>query len=187
MARTESNPFPLGTKAPEFTLINTVDDQWVSLQEAKGEQGTVILFICNHCPFVIHVNPELVKLANEYQQKGIGFIAISSNDIVNYPQDAPKFMKEVAEKWNYPFPYLYDETQEVAKAYDAACTPDFYVFDENLEAVYHGQLDDSRPGNGKSLTGKDMRNALDNLLEKNHPIENQKPSMGCNIKWKNTN
>ena len=184
MARTESNPFPIGTKAPEFTLINTVDDQLVSLQNAKGKRGTVVLFICNHCPFVIHVNPELVKLANEYQEKGIGFIAISSNDVVNYPQDAPKFMKEVAEKWNYPFPYLYDEAQEVAKAYDAACTPDFYVFDADLKSVYHGQLDDSRPGNGKPLNGKDIRTALDNLLENKAPLENQKPSVGCGIKWK---
>ena len=118
------------------------------------------------------------------KKKGIGFIAISSNDIVNYPQDAPKFMKEVAEKWNYPFPYLYDKTQEVAKAYDAACTPDFYVFDADLKSVYHGQLDDSRPGNGKPLNGKDIRTALDNLLENKAPLENQKPSVGCGIKWK---
>lgn len=184
MARTESNEMALGTKAPDFTLINTVDNQLVSLQDAKGEKGTVILFICNHCPFVIHVNPELVKLAIEYQQKGIGFIAISSNDIVNYPQDAPHLMKKVAAENQYPFPYLFDETQEVAKAYDAACTPDFYVFDTDLKSVYHGQLDDSRPGNGKPLNGKDIRNALDNLLADKSPLENQKPSVGCGIKWK---
>jgi len=184
MARTESNPFPIGTKAPDFNLLNTIDDNKLSLNQAKGEHGTVIMFICNHCPFVIHVNPELVKLANEYQQKGIGFIAISSNDIVNYPQDAPQFMKKVAAENNYPFPYLYDETQEIAKAYDAACTPDFYVFDDNLNTIYHGQLDDSRPGNDKPLNGKDIRKALKNLLAKQAPIENQKPSVGCGIKWK---
>lgn len=183
MARTESNPFPIGTKAPDFTLLNTVDDNLVSLQQAKGEHGTVIMFICNHCPFVIHVNPELVKLANEYQQKGIGFIAISSNDIVNYPQDAPHLMKKVAAENSYPFPYLYDETQEIAKAYDAACTPDFYVFDENLNTIYHGQLDDARPGNDKPLNGKDIRKALDKLLAKEAPIADQKPSVGCGIKW----
>jgi hypothetical protein len=142
------------------------------------------MFICNHCPFVIHVNDELVKMANEYQQKGIHFIAISSNEIENYPQDAPKFMKEVATKLNYPFPYLFDETQEVAKNYDAACTPDFYVFDADLKSVYHGQLDDSRPGNGKPVTGKDLRNSLDILLNKNSALEHQKPSVGCGIKWK---
>ncbi|MCG1035988.1 thioredoxin family protein [Polaribacter sargassicola] len=184
MARTESNEFAVGTKAPDFTLINTVDNSLVTLQEAKGEKGTVIMFICNHCPFVIHVNEELVKMANEYQQKGIGFIAISSNDVENYPQDSPELMKELAKTEKYPFPYLYDETQEVAKAYDAACTPDFYVFDAGLKAVYHGQLDDSRPGNGKPVTGKDLRSSMDNLLENKSIIESQKPSMGCGIKWK---
>lgn len=184
MARTESNEFAVGTKAPHFNLLNTIDDALLSLQEAKGEKGTVIMFICNHCPFVIHVNEALVLMANEYLQKGIGFIAISSNDIDNYPQDAPHLMKQLAKDENYPFPYLYDETQEVAKAYDAACTPDFYVFDANLEAVYHGQLDNSRPGNGKPVTGADIRLALDNLLENKPVLENQKPSMGCGIKWK---
>ncbi|QTD38835.1 thioredoxin family protein [Polaribacter batillariae] len=184
MALTESNNFPIGTKAPDFTLRNTVNNKMVSLTEAKGEKGTVIMFICNHCPFVIHLNNELVRMANEYQKKGIGFIAISSNEIENYPQDAPKYMKQVAQKLNYPFPYLFDETQEVAKNYDAACTPDFYVFDENLQSVYHGQLDNSRPNNGVPLTGKDIRNALDNLLQNKPVLENQKPSVGCGIKWK---
>lgn len=184
MARTESNEFEIGTKAPNFTLINTIDDKYYSLSELKGEKGTVIIFICNHCPFVIHINEQLVKLGNEYQPKGIKFIAISSNDVENYPQDAPHLMKRMAEDLQYPFPYLYDETQEVAKAYDAACTPDFYIFDGDLASVYHGQLDDSRPGNGKSVTGIDMRNALDNLLENKTPLENQKPSVGCGIKWK---
>jgi peroxiredoxin len=184
MALTESNEFAIGKKAPNFSLRNTVNNKMLSLIEAKGEKGTVIMFICNHCPFVIHVNTELIKMANEYQAKGIQFIAISANEIANYPQDGPQFMKEVAENLNYPFPYLFDETQEVAKAYDASCTPDFYAFDENLKAIYHGQLDDARPGNGKPLTGKDIRFALDNLLESKAVVENQKPSVGCGIKWR---
>ena len=184
MALTESNEFLIGTKAPDFNLINTVNDTFVSLQQAKGKKGTVIMFICNHCPFVIHVNKELVKMANEYQQKGINFTAISSNDIENYPQDAPELMKQLAEEENFPFPYLYDETQAIAKAYDAACTPDFYVFDADLKAVYHGQLDNSKPGNGKPVTGSDLRNSLNNLLENKPVLDNQKPSMGCGIKWR---
>lgn len=184
MARAESNEFKNGTKASNFILLNTVDDNFLSLENAKGKKGTVIMFICNHCPFVIHVNFELVKMANEYQQKGIQFIAISSNDVENYPQDAPELMKQLAKDEKYPFPYLYDETQEVAKAYDAACTPDFYVFDADLKSVYHGQLDNSRPGNGKPVTGIDVRNALDNLLENKPALENQKSSVGCGIKWK---
>ncbi len=184
MALTESNEFTTGTMAPSFTLINTKNNKYVSLSEAKGKRGTVIMFICNHCPFVIHVNEELVKMANTYRQKGISFIAISSNDIKNYPEDAPELMKELAEEMNFPFPYLFDETQEVAKAYDAACTPDFYVFDADLKSVYHGQLDDSRPGNEKPLNGKDLRNSLNNLLTGMPILEKQKPSVGCGIKWK---
>ena len=184
MALTLSNEFEIGAKAPDFTLLNTVDNSMISLQDCKGEKGTVVMFICNHCPFVIHVNEELVQLALDYQDKGIGFVAISSNDIENYPQDAPHLMKQLAEEQGYPFPYLYDDSQEVAKAYDAACTPDFYIFDEELKAVYHGQLDDSRPGNGKPVTGNDMRIALNNLLANKQALENQKPSMGCGIKWK---
>lgn len=184
MARTESNEMEIGTKAPSFSLPNTIDDKNYSLSDLKGKKGTVIMFICNHCPFVIHVNEQLVKLANEYQQKGISFIAISANDVENYPQDAPHLMKKIAAENNYPFPYLYDETQAIAKAYDAACTPDFYIFDADLKSIYHGQLDDSRPGNGKPVTGLDIRNALDNLLSKKPVLENQKPSVGCGIKWK---
>ena len=184
MALTESNEFTIGTKAPSFNLINTVNGAFVSLDEIKGDKGTVIMFTCNHCPFVIHVNSALVKMANEYQQKGIRFIAISSNDVENYPQDAPLLMKQLAKEEKYPFPYLYDETQEVAKAYDAACTPDFYVFNADLKSVYHGQLDNSRPGNGIPVTGSDLRSSLDNLLENKAALENQKPSMGCGIKWK---
>ena len=184
MALTESNEFKIGTKALDFTLINTIDDKLYALNDLKGDKGTVIMFICNHCPFVIHVNKELVKLANDYKTKGINCIAISANDIDNYPQDAPHLMKQLAKNENYPFPYLYDETQEVAKSYDAACTPDFYIFDENLQSIYHGQLDDSRPGNGKPLTGKDIRNALNNLLDNKPVLKSQKPSVGCGIKWK---
>ncbi len=184
MARTPSNMLPLGTVAPEFSLTDTVTEKTVNLQALKGDKGTVIMFICNHCPFVKHVNPEIVKLAKEYQEKGIGFIAISSNDVENYPQDAPHLMKETAEEEGYTFPYLYDETQETAKGFNAACTPDFYLFDANLKLVYRGQLDDSRPGNGLPLTGKDLRNALDALLEGKEIHKNQKPSIGCNIKWK---
>ena len=142
------------------------------------------MFICNHCPFVIHVNEALVAIANEYAKKGISFIAISSNDVVNYPQDSPEKMAIHAKNKNYPFPYLYDETQDVAKAYDAACTPDLYVFDGNLKLVYRGQLDDSRPGNGIAVTGKDLKHALDCVLENKENTNTQKPSIGCNIKWK---
>lgn len=185
MARTPSNMLPLGTIAPDFNLLDTVSNQVLSLKNLKGEKATVVKFICNHCPFVIHVNSQIVTIANAYAEKGIGFIAISSNDVVNYPQDSPERMAIHAMEESYPFPYLYDETQEVAKAYDAACTPDFYVFDANLKLTYRGQLDDSRPGNGLPVTGKDLKNALDCLLENKENTELQKPSIGCNIKWKN--
>ena len=184
MANTPSNMLPLGTKAPDFTLPDTVSGKMLSLNSLKGEKGTVIFFICNHCPFVIHVNEELVRIANDYKDKGIAFIAISSNDVENYPQDAPDLMKKRAEELQYPFPYLYDETQEVARAYDAACTPDNYLFDSELKLVYRGQIDDSRPNNGKPVTGKDLREALDNLLTGKPISKDQKPSIGCNIKWK---
>ncbi|WLR43371.1 thioredoxin family protein [Bacillus carboniphilus] len=185
MARTESNMFPLGNKAPNFELFNPTTGGKTSLEDVKSDKATVIMFICNHCPFVIHVQEELVKLANDYITKGVSFIAINSNDVSQYPDDSPENMKKKAEELNYPFPYLYDETQEVAKAYDAACTPDFYIFDKNMVAVYRGQLDDSRPGNNKPVTGESIRKALDALLV-NEPISSdQKPSLGCNIKWKN--
>ena len=184
MARTPSNMITLGTIAPDFNLVDTKDDSNKSLEQLKGEIGTVVLFICNHCPFVIHVNEELVNVANEYSKNGFGFIAISSNDIENYPQDAPDKMKQHAIKNNYPFPYLYDESQEVSKAYDAACTPDIYVFDKEMRLVYRGQLDDSRPGNGIPVTGSDLRHAMNCLLEGKENNTPQKPSIGCNIKWK---
>lgn len=184
MAVTASNPFAIGTKAPDFTLPNVVSGENNSLTQLKGEEGTVVMFICNHCPFVLHVNNELVKIANDYQSKGINFIAISSNDVVNHPDDAPEYMKQRALELSYPFPYLYDETQETAKAYDAACTPDFYLFDSDLKAVYHGQLDSSRPGNNIPVTGTDLRNVMGLLLKGEANTELQKPSIGCNIKWK---
>ncbi len=184
MALTPSNMLPLGTKAPDFNLIDTKDNQTKSLNQLKGNKGTLVMFICNHCPFVIHVNKELVKLANDYKPNGINCIAISSNDVENYPQDSPDKMKTHAKENHYPFPYLYDETQEVAKAYDAACTPDFFLFNEDLKLVYTGQLDGSRPGNDIPVTGKDLRAAMDALLNNETINPNQKPSMGCNIKWK---
>lgn len=184
MARTPSNSFAKGALAPNFTLTDTISDSIVSLQDVKGEKGTVVMFICNHCPFVLHVNEELVRMANEYQSQGIGFVAISSNDVENYPQDAPDLMKLHAQKVGYSFPYLYDATQEIAKAYDAACTPDLYVFDSNLASVYHGQLDDSRPGNGIPVTGESMRSVLTSLVKGAEYNGPEKPSIGCNIKWK---
>jgi peroxiredoxin len=185
MARTESNMFPLGKEAPQFTLPDVVSGKNVSLNDIKSDVATVVMFICNHCPFVKHVQHELVRLANDYIPKGISFVAINSNDVENYPDDSPEKMKEVAEELGYPFPYLFDETQEVAKAYDAACTPDFYIFDGDLKCVYRGQLDDSRPGNDIPVTGESIRKALDQLL-KGEPVDpNQRPSLGCNIKWKN--
>ncbi len=184
MARTPSKMVPLHKKAPPFSLTNTVNQEKVSLQSSKGKYGTLIMFICNHCPYVKHVNPELLRLAQDYGSKGISFIAISSNDVNAYPQDGPQQMKQKALELGYPFPYLYDETQEVARAYEAACTPDFFVYNKDLLLVYRGQLDDSRPGNNIPLSGKDIRQALDCLIAGNSVPPNQKPSIGCNIKWK---
>lgn len=184
MSLTPSNPFPLGNLAPDFNLLDTVSDTFLSLQELKGDKATVVVFICNHCPFVIHINYALVAIANRYMSKGINFVAISSNDVEKYPQDAPDKMKDLANTMKYPFPYLYDPTQQVAKAYDAACTPDFYVFDKDLKATYHGQLDNSRPGNGLVVDGQDLVAAMEAVLDEKPPLCPQKPSIGCNIKWK---
>ncbi len=184
MAKTPSKMLPLGTKAPWFSLIDTVTEQPIQLNHPKGELATVVFFICNHCPYVKHVMPELTRLANDYMPKNIRFIGINSNNTVDYPDDSPEHMKQVAQVQHYPFPYVFDETQEVAKAYDAACTPDFFVFDNNLSLVYRGQLDDSRPGNDIPVTGKSIRDALDALLAGSAVSEIQKPSIGCNIKWK---
>ena len=184
MSRTPSNMLPLGTLAPDFKLLDTVSGKMLSLNELKSDKATVIMFICNHCPFVKHVDEGVVALAKDYQAKGVSFIAISSNDVENYPHDSPELMKVEAEKVGYTFPYLFDETQEVAKAYQAACTPDFYLFDAELKCVYRGQLDDSRPGNGQPVTGKDLRSALDCVLNNEKIDFEQRPSLGCNIKWK---
>jgi peroxiredoxin len=184
MAATPSTMMPLGTTAPSFTLPDTVSGKILSLSELKGAHATLVMFICNHCPYVLHVNEELVEIAREYQPKGVSFIAISSNDVDNYPQDSPELMKVQAEKVGYTFPYLYDETQDVARAYDAACTPDLYLFDRELKCVYRGQLDDSRPKNDIPVTGKDIRAALDAVLAGKPVSERQIPSIGCNIKWK---
>jgi len=175
---------PLGTLAPGFALPDTVSGNVVSIDQLKGEKGTVVMFICNHCPYVKHVNPELVRLGNDYINRGIGFIAISSNDVAGHSEDAPDKMKELAAREKFPFPYLYDETQDAAKAYDAACTPDFYIFDKDLKLVYRGQLDDSRPSNNVPLTGKDIRQALDSILAGQPVSPYQRPGIGCNIKWK---
>ena len=184
MSNTASNMIPLGFSAPDFKLIDTISGKLLTLDQLKGEKATMIFFICNHCPFVIHINEELIRLAGEYQTKGVGFIAISSNDIENYPQDRPELMKKLGLHLGYPFPYLYDETQEVARIYDAACTPDIYLFDKDLKLNYRGQLDDSRPGNNRPVTGEDVREAIELILNGKDPLEFQKPSMGCNIKWK---
>jgi peroxiredoxin len=184
MARTTSNTVALGTLAPNFNLKDTNSNEWFSFQDLKGEKGTMVVFICNHCPFVHHLIDEIVMIANDYRVQGIGIIAISSNDVVRFPQDAPELMTEFAFQNKFEFPYLYDETQEVAKAYDAACTPDFYLFDNQDKLVYHGQLDDSRPGNGIPLSGNDLRGAIDSVIYNRTINPDQKPSLGCNIKWK---
>lgn len=184
MARTPSNMLPLGTQAPDFTLFDTLTLRQLSLDELKGKKATVVMFICNHCPFVKHVNKELSKLAKDYTEEGVGFIAISSNDVENYPDDSPSKMRSNAINNHFTFPYLYDKTQAIAKAYDAACTPDFFVFDADLKLQYRGQLDASRPENGIPVTGKDLRHALDCILQGKDNTEPQKPSIGCNIKWK---
>ena len=184
MSYTQSKMLELGTKAPDFTLPDTVSGQTMSLSELTSDKATVIMFLCNHCPYVIHVNEEIVRIVEAYKNKGVAFIGISSNDAVNYPQDGPDKMKIHAQKTGYDFPYLFDESQEVALAYDAACTPDFYVFDENLELAYRGRIDDSRPGNNIPLSGKDLRAALDAVLAGEEVNKTQYPSGGCNIKWK---
>jgi thiol-disulfide isomerase/thioredoxin len=184
MALISSTMLPLGTVAPHFQLFDVLTERTLSLDELKSDKATVIMFICNHCPYVKHVQSELVQLAEDYIPEGIKFIAISSNDAELYPEDSPELMREEAKKWGYPFPYLYDETQSVARAYDAACTPDFYLFDSAMKLIYRGQLDDSRPGNEKPLTGADLRAALDDYLKDNPITDNQIPSQGCNIKWR---
>ena len=184
MAKTPSNMVSLGTLAPKFSLLDVKSSENKNLDELKGEKGTVIMFICNHCPYVKHVNRTISDLAVKFIEKGVSFIAISSNDVINYPEDSPELMKLNAIENNYIFPYLYDESQEIAKKYEAACTPDFYLYDRNLKLTYRGQLDDSRPGNGINCDGKDLEHAINCLLSNNENIRAQKPSIGCNIKWK---
>jgi len=184
MAAVETIQIPLGYDAPDFSLLDTISDQTMTLADFKSDHATVVIFICNHCPFVKHIWDELIALGNDYLPKGVKFVAISSNDAENYPQDGPDKMKDLAVATKFPYPYLFDETQKVAKAYEAACTPDFSIFDANLKCVYRGQLDNSRPSNGLPVDGKDIRAALDQLIAGNPVASEQRPSIGCNIKWK---
>lgn len=183
MARTPSTMQPLGTTAPEFTLPD-VNGKNVGLSDFAEAKALLVMFICNHCPFVKHVRQGLIDLANDYKGKGVAVVAINSNDVQNYPDDSPEKMREEAEKYSYPFPYLYDETQAVARDYMAACTPDFFLYDGDLRLAYRGQLDGSRPGNDVEVTGEDMRAAVDAVLEGRPAPEKQLPSVGCNIKWR---
>ena len=183
MARTPSTMLPLSTTAPDFRLPDT-NGKLVSLGELTGHPALLVMFICNHCPFVKHIRAELAQLGRDYIPRGAAIIAISSNDAANYPDDGPAQMAEEARAAGYNFPYLYDESQAVAHAYRAACTPDFFLFDRNHRLVYRGQLDDSRPGNGIPVTGQDLRAALDALIGGKPVTSAQKPSLGCNIKWK---
>ena len=185
MALTPSNMLPLATVAPDFNLPDTLNnDQVLSLSAVLPNKGLLVMFICNHCPYVKHINDELVRLGTDYQNKGISMIAISSNNAASHPEDGPELMKRYGMELGYTFPYLYDETQQVAKAYEAACTPDFFLFDKSKKLVYRGQLDDSRPGNGKPVTGRDLRAAMDTLMRGEEITGIQIPSVGCNIKWK---
>lgn len=184
MARTPSNMLPLQTIAPTFELYNPLTNSTISSEHLYGKKVTVVMFICNHCPFVIHLQKGISQIAADYVSKEVQFIAINSNDVANYPDDSPEKMAELSQHLNWDFPYLYDETQAVAKAFDAACTPDFYVFDQKNTLQYRGQFDDSRPGNGIEVSGIDLRKAINCILEDQKISENQKPSLGCNIKWK---
>ena len=184
MAETNSNMLPLGTEAPNFKLLDTTYGIKRSLNELKGPNGTIVMFVCNHCPYVIHINQQLVLIAKEFLKNGIKVIAISSNDTEKYPQDGPIAMGVHAKKMNYSFPYLYDKTQQIAKAYNAACTPDFYLFNSELKLTYRGQIDDSRPGNDLPVNGNDLRHAVSCLIKNKKNTRIQKPSIGCSIKWK---
>ncbi|PSB06798.1 thioredoxin family protein [filamentous cyanobacterium CCP2] len=184
MVKTASTMLALGTPAPEFHLPDTVSGESVSLDSFADKKALLVMFICRHCPFVKHVQAELAKLGQDYANAGLGIVAISANDAQNYPDDAPNSLKTMATELGFTFPLCYDETQEVAKTYTAACTPDFFLFDGDRALVYRGQLDDSRPGNGKPVTGKDLREAIDAVLGDRPVPSEQKPSIGCNIKWK---
>jgi peroxiredoxin len=183
MALTPSTMLPLGTPAPDFLLPDT-NRKTVGLADFKSAPALVVLFICNHCPYVKHIRATLAEVGREYQKRGVAFVAINSNDVENYPADSPENMALEVEQVGYTFPYLYDKTQAVAKVYNAACTPDLYVFDQHQKLVYRGQFDGSRPGNGVPVSGEDLRAALDAMLTGKQVSPHQKPSIGCNIKWK---
>ena len=185
MVRTLSSMLPLGITAPDFSLPDIRGNK-VSLNDFQDAPALLVIFMCNHCPFVIHVREKLVELVKKYQQAGVAVVAINSNDVENYPEDSPAKMAEYAHKYGYTFPYLYDQTQEVARSYDAACTPDFFLFDKERSLVYRGQMDDSRPNSGIPVTGTDLTAAIEALLAGKEVPPDQKPSMGCNIKWKNS-
>lgn len=182
MVSVPSQMIALDTPAPNFELINTADGKTVKLGDYKGKP-LLVMFICNHCPYVIHIRDSFKEFSEEYMKKGISIVAINANSTITHPQDGPDEMKKIVEQYRWEFPYLFDESQNIAKAYRAACTPDFFLFDESHLLVYRGQYDDSRPKNDKKINGKDLRNALDALLEGRPISQNQKPSMGCNIKW----
>lgn len=175
---------PLGTKAPDFELPDVVSGDTVSLDTFADKQALLVMFICQHCPFVQHVQQEIAQISKDYADKGLGVVAISANNVDEYPDDSPEKLREMAQKLDFNFPMCYDETQEIAKTYTAACTPDFFLFDGDKNLVYRGQLDDSRPGNDKPITGKDLRTAIEKVLAGKEVDPDQKPSMGCNIKWK---
>lgn len=187
MALTPSTMLALYTKAPDFQLPDVVSNEKIYLDTFAGKKALLVMFICRHCPFVKHIKDELAQIGKDYKDRSLGIVAISTNDVNNYPDDAPEKLKEMALELGFTFPFCYDETQEVAKAYTAACTPDFFLFDRNRELVYRGQLDDSRPSNGIPVTGKDLRAAVDAVLNNQPVSQDQKPSVGCNIKWKADN
>ena len=182
MVKTASTMLPLGTKAPDFSLPN-IDGSTVSLGDFASSKGLLVVFMCNHCPFVKHLRTQLAEFANEYQAKGLAVVGISSNDVANYPDDSPEKMAAEAADAGYTFPYLYDASQSVAKAYKAACTPDFFLFDGDMALAYRGQFDDSRPGNEKPITGADLRTAADKVLAGEEVSHEQTHAIGCNIKW----
>lgn len=184
MARTESTMLALGTEAPDFSLPDVVTGKTVRRDDVRGNHPLLVMFICAHCPFVKHIEKELAAFGADYADKPIGIVAISSNDAESYPDDGPEGLKSQAQRLGFKFPYLYDETQEVARAYDAACTPDFFLFDKDLKLAYRGQFDASRPGNEIPVTGKDLRSAIDAVLAGKPVTADQRPSIGCNIKWK---
>lgn len=187
MALTPSTMLDLGTEAPDFRLPDVVSGKTISLATFTGKKALLVMFICRHCPYVQHVKEELARLGKDYAKKDIGIVAISANDVANYPDDAPDQLKAMAKELGFTFPFCYDEGQETAKAYTAACTPDFFLFDANRTLVYRGQLDDGRPGNNKPVTGRDLRAAIDAVLAGKPVHPKQMPSVGCNIKWKTGN